>query len=139
MSAREDIFAPTIQKTYVWLRELMNYMGWEDEYKAYHGLRAVLHALRDRLTIDECAHLGAQMPMLVRGLYYEGWKPSGKPLKENKNQFLQSVREKYGNEDTIILEELITAVFKVLSRQISAGEIEDVRQNLPKDLQSLWA
>jgi uncharacterized protein (DUF2267 family) len=31
----------------------------------------VLHALRDRLTVEEASDLAAQLPMLIRGLYYE--------------------------------------------------------------------
>ncbi|HEY5940705.1 MAG TPA: non-homologous end-joining DNA ligase [Gemmatimonadales bacterium] len=33
--------------------------------------------LRDRLTVEETAHPGAQLPMLIRGSYYAGWEPSG--------------------------------------------------------------
>jgi uncharacterized protein (DUF2267 family) len=34
----------------------------------------MLHALRDRLPPEIAVHLSAQLPMLVRGIYYEGWK-----------------------------------------------------------------
>lgn len=76
MSAKEmEIFGNTLQKTHLWLDDLMAELGWQDRHKAYLALRAVLHTLRDRLTVEEAAHLGAQLPMLIRGFYYEGWDP----------------------------------------------------------------
>jgi len=68
-------FDSTIQTTNVWLHDIMERLGWQDRHRAYHALRAVLHALRDRLPVDQAAALGAQLPMLVRGFYYEGWHP----------------------------------------------------------------
>ena len=66
-----DIFDGTLQKTQIWLNELMTALDWENHpHKAYLALRTVLHALRDRLTVEEAVQLGAQLPMLVRGFYY---------------------------------------------------------------------
>ena len=53
-----DVFDTTVQKTNIWLNDLMKVLGWQDRHKAYLALRATLHALRDRLTVDEVAHLG---------------------------------------------------------------------------------
>ena len=72
-----DVFDTTVHKTHVWLNDIMQELGWEDRHKAYLGLRTTLHALRDRLTVEETAQLAAQLPMLIRGLYYEGWDPRG--------------------------------------------------------------
>src|SRR5258708_6578850 len=81
-----EVFDTTIQKTHIWINDLMKVLGWQDRHKAYLALRATLHALRDRLTVDEVAHVGAQLPMLIRGFYYEGWDPSHKPLREATDQ-----------------------------------------------------
>ena len=45
-------------------------------------------------TVNEVAALGVQLPMLVRGFYYEGWKPADKPLRERKKEtFLTHISE----------------------------------------------
>ena len=91
-----DAFDTTLQKTAVWLKEIMAEFGSKDRHLAYLALRATLHALRDRLTVEEAVHLGAQLPMLVRGFYYEGWTPSGKPVKVKKAGFLVAIRDCFG-------------------------------------------
>ena len=85
-------FDTTLQLTYAWLHELAEQMGTQDRHRAYHALWAVLHALRDRLTVEEVAALGAQLPLLVRGIYYEGWHPGNKPLKTRREDFLAAIR-----------------------------------------------
>jgi uncharacterized protein (DUF2267 family) len=134
-----ETFSNTLQKTHEWLRELMLNLDWQDEHKAYLALRSVLHALRDRLTVEEAAQLGAQLPMLVRGFYYEGWNPTGKPVKErHQEQFLAHVKEDFRNDERDLPEKLVRAVFSLLSHHISGGEIKDVKHTLPAELRALW-
>jgi uncharacterized protein (DUF2267 family) len=90
-------FESTFQTTNVWLHDLMERLGWQDRNRAYHAFRAVLHALRDRLAVEQAAALGAQLPMLMRGFYYEGWHPGGKPVKDRKKgEFLAHVLKEHG-------------------------------------------
>ena len=137
------VFDTTLQKTNAWLKEVMDELGSSDRHQAYLALRAVLHALRDRLTVEEVAQLGAQLPMLVRGFYYEGWDPTGKPVKERrKEDFLRHIHNyfkttRYG-EPNVDPEQVARAVFRVLARRVSAGEIEDVVRILPTELRGLW-
>jgi uncharacterized protein (DUF2267 family) len=138
-----DVFDTTLQKTNSWLQDLMQALNWTDRHMAYSALRATLHALRDHLTVEEVAQLGAQLPMLIRGFYYEGWNPTGKPLRERHlEQFLAHIEQQFRDDDTVdILVEsaqVAQAVFQVLSQRISAGEIEDVRHVLPAEIRSLW-
>jgi uncharacterized protein (DUF2267 family) len=111
-----------------------------DRRRAYRALAAVLHALRDRLTIDEAAQLGAQLPILVRGLYYDRWHhPAGKPERlRHKEEFLTLVAAGLEGAGPIEPEEATRTVFAVLESHIAPGEIEDVKSTLPADLRELW-
>jgi uncharacterized protein (DUF2267 family) len=134
-----EVFDTTVQKTNAWLKELMGIMDWTDRHRAYLALRAVLHALRDRLTVDEVAQLAAQLPMLVRGFYYEGWDPSHKPVKiRHKRDFLAQIAEVFVDEAPIDAEGIARGVFRLLESRVSEGEIEDVHQVLPEELRELW-
>ena len=134
-----DVFDTTVQKTNSWLNELMQVLRWPDKHKVYLALRVTLHALRDRLTVEEVAHLGAQLPMLIRGFYYEGWDPTGKPLRErHKEQFLARIEQQFKDDDSIDPEVVVRAVFFVLEHRVTQGEIEDVKQILPAEIRDLW-
>ncbi|HVO95853.1 MAG TPA: DUF2267 domain-containing protein [Terriglobales bacterium] len=135
-----DVFDGTLQKTQMWLNDLMTELDWhEHPHKAYLALRTVLHALRDRLTVEEAVQLGAQLPMLVRGFYFEGWTLKGKPHKErHKEDFLAHIRDAFKEDVTVRPESIARAVFKVLARHTSQGEIEDIKHILPKSLDELW-
>ena len=127
-----SVFHTTLQKTNHWLKELMRLLDWDGKQKAYLALRATLHALRDRPTTDEVAQLAAQLPMLVRGLYYEGCDPTGKPVKERHEEtFLDRIRDAFRDDYSVDPERVARAVFTLLATQISAGEIEDVQLILP--------
>ena len=134
-----DLFDQTMQKTYLWISDLMKELHWQDRHKAYLALRAVLQTLRDRLTVEEVAQLGAQLPMLVRGFYYEGWNPTGKPVKvRHQKEFFDHVKTYFKTEDNIAPEIVIRAVFRVVSKHVTEGEVDDVKQILPGELRALW-
>jgi uncharacterized protein (DUF2267 family) len=128
----------TIHKTNVWLKELGENLGSTDRHFAYLALRSVLNTLRDRLTVEETADLGAQLPVLVRGLYYDGWNPSGKPVKFDKDDFITCVRNEFSPDSNIDPEIIAGSVFRLLDRHISGGEISDIKAILPKDLKKFW-
>ena len=135
-----DLFNGTLQKTQIWLNDLMAELDWEEKPdKAYFALRTVLHALRDRLTVEEALQLGAQLPMLVRGFYYEGWTLKDKPHRErHKEDFLAHIKEAFKGDVTVRPESIARAVFRVLEIHTSDGEIEEVKHMLPKPLLELW-
>src|ERR1700745_3712013 len=79
MSDNLPVFDHTIQLTNLWLKKLIEEHHLRDRHQAYSALRAVLHALRDRLTPEQAVHFAAQLPIIVRGVYYEGWHLTAKP------------------------------------------------------------
>lgn len=136
---RLESFMPTFQKTDAWLEDLMRELGTEQPAVAYRALRASLHALRDQLLPTEAAHLAAQLPMLIRGLYYEGWHPADKPRRERKlDDFLLLVSRELMPETDPPPRDAAQAVFRLLQQRVSEGEIRDVCQMLPEDIRSLW-
>lgn len=138
-----SVFESTLHKTHLWLNEIMQEIGTRDKHQAYLALRTVLHTLRDHLTPQEAAQLAAELPMLVRGLYYEGWVPARTPLKErDKDSFLNTIYDAFQTdvlfEPTIKPEKIVQAVLRVMSRHVSKGEMEDIKHLLPHQIRSLW-
>jgi uncharacterized protein (DUF2267 family) len=132
-------FDTTLQTTNIWLDDIMRELGWDDRHKAYTALRVVLHTLRDRLPVDGAAHLGAQLPMLIRGFYYEGWHPAHKPVKERSlDLFLMHITDAFLRDVEADSRQIARAVFKTLTKHLTEGEVDKVRQALPADLRSFW-
>ncbi len=130
--------AHTVQQTQEWLKELRDNADLADEAEALSVLRSVLHQLRDRLTPEEAIELGAQLPIIVRGIYYEGWRPTRTPEKVRS-------KEKFLDEITIKLlprrvppEVAARDVFALIAHHCDPGEIADVIDQLPSDIKDLW-
>jgi uncharacterized protein (DUF2267 family) len=133
-----EVFDKTLQITHIWLDEIMAELG-PDRQRAYHVLRAVLHALRDRLPLNLAAHLGAQLPLLVRGIYYDSWDPQPETTRERKQaEFLERVTAGLQGTRPVNLEQATRAVFGTIGRHVTAGQVDKVRDALPKDIQVLW-
>jgi uncharacterized protein (DUF2267 family) len=132
-------FDETVHLSNRWLNELMSAVNWDDKYRAYRLLRSTLHALRDRLPAHEAVELGAQLPILIRGLYYDGWHLTDAPLRERtKEAFLAHVEAAFKQDPNENTEDLVREVFKLLAAKISKGEIEDVMHALPGQVRALW-
>lgn len=127
-------FDTMVDKTNRILREIEQAYGWPSERRqqSYTALRAVLHQLRDRLSTDEAVQLGAQLPTLVRGIYYDGWKPSATPVKMDRDEFLNRIRQEFPYSIEGDIEQLVYTVLTILKNHTSEGEWEDLRARMPK-------
>jgi uncharacterized protein (DUF2267 family) len=128
----------TVQETNIWLKAIAEQLHFHDRHHAYNALRAVLHALRDRLPPEVAVHLGAQFPMLVRGIYYEGWHMAGKPTKDRSVQeFASHVQS--GLPPQFPMDPLTVAqgVLEILWEKLDPGEFAKLKNHLPEQLRSL--
>ncbi len=133
-----DVFDKTLQTTNIWLNEIMDRLG-PDRQVAWKVLSTVLHKLRDRLPVELSAHLGSQLPLLVRGVYYDQYEPGRQPGDCNsQEEFAAEVAEWLSDTRPVDPNEAIGAVFAVLSRHVSEGQITKVRNALPKGIRMAW-
>src|SRR4051812_38422229 len=138
MSAIET-FDKSAQKTNRWLRQAGKQLHWEDPHNAYTALRAVLHALRDRLPLSEVVQLGAQFPTFIRGMYYEGWTPGRTIVKNRKKEaFLDQIKESFKARTVVDPEHVAKAIIRLLLAHVSEGEMTEVRNALPADIRTFW-
>lgn len=129
----------TVQLTHIWINDLDGRLGWESKSRSYRLLRTVLQAVRDWLPANEAADLAAQLPELLRGVYYEHWRPAITPVRErSRADFLSRVDDAFKSDPLVFAPDAVATVFAMLSDKISGGEIEDVRRSLPADLRELW-
>jgi len=136
-----DVFDSTIQRTNTWLKELMQELNWSDHRKTYLAFRCVLHAVRDHLPVNDAISFGQQLPMLIRGFYFDGWSLTGKPLPMGTRKDFLSVISKslaLDGDSTSNPEVVARAVFRLLDRKVTDGEIEDVQHLIPAALFDLW-
>lgn len=133
-----ELFDRTIQETQAWLSEVMAETGLRDRHYALQALRAVLHALRDEISVEQNAALSAQLPTMIRGLYFEGWVPNFAPEHGTSGAFLRKVeRTFFGYAEPFDVERITPGVLGVLERRLS-DECRKIRATLPKDLRDLW-
>jgi uncharacterized protein (DUF2267 family) len=133
-----EVFDKTLHTTNTWLKEMMETLG-SDRHVAWHVLGSVLRAIRDRIPVELAAHLGAELPLLVRGLFYDRWQPALAPERyRSLDEFLQRISEDLSSTRPMDPEDAARTVFAVLSRHLPEGQIEKVRHSLPEDIRAIW-
>ena len=99
------------------------------------ALRAALHVLRDSLGKQDAVDFGNTLPMLIRGIYYEGWTPSRTP----KNDVLgKAVRDMRSHPELARTEEVLRGCFRAVAHCLAPESAEMVSEILPKKVRPLW-
>jgi uncharacterized protein (DUF2267 family) len=128
----------TVQETNIWLKAVQEDLQLDNRQQAYNALRAVLHALRDRVPPEVAIKLGAQFPILLRGIYYENWHAAGTPTKErHASDFADHVGSELSQQFPFDPLTVMRGVFEILWEKLDPGEFEKVMQHLPAQLRNL--
>jgi len=135
-----SVFDETMHTTNVWLKDLMFRLNSDSRQDVYRALKLTLHALRDRLPVNTAAAFASQLPMLIRGFYYEGWQPAKCPTREHTDtEFVDELAKAFDFlEDDYTPKWIAGAVFDLLTEKISKGEIDNVKSCLPRHIRQLW-
>ena len=132
------LFDKSLQTTAIWLEEIQSEIG-PDRAFAWRVLSVVLQNLRDHLPLELTAHLGAQLPMIIRGTFYDQFDPTGLPKQAHgADDFLQSVSNGLKDSRGVDPRDAVQAVFGVLGRHLSQGQIDKVVRSLPRAVRALW-
>jgi uncharacterized protein (DUF2267 family) len=133
-----DSIERSVHETNGWLKELAKELGHEDRDQAWRVLHAYLRVLRDRLTVDEAAQLAAQLPLVLRGAFYEGFVPSRQPVKlRHREEFLERLADHAQLANPGEAARAADAATRVLETHVTAGEWDDVLAQLPTELREL--
>jgi len=134
-----DVIEHSVHLAHDWVNELTGRLDWSSKRSALRLMRVTMHHIRDHLPVDELAQFSAQLPVLVRGFFFEGWVPKRTPIKErHEYEFIAYIDEQMADTEEYRGREDIKCVFDLLNARLSRGEIEDVRACLPVDLRDIW-
>lgn len=132
-----DLFNGSLMKTTEMFKELETYLGISERRRSYHIFRVVLHAIRDRLPVNEAADLAAQLPLILKGVFYDGWVPAHMPEKMRKDEFLARISSEINLGSSFSAEDVLQIVIAVLKNHISEGEFDDIKAIWPKELREI--
>ena len=134
-----EVIDHSVQITHEWINELAGRLDWTSKRSALRLLRTTLQQVRDHLMPDELAQFSAQLPLLIRGMFFEGWVPKRTPIRNRSVAgFVEAIEERMGDTEEYRGSQDIRYVFELLNARLSAGEIEDVRASLPSAIRGLW-
>ena len=132
-----DSIDRSVHKTNEWLSDLADALGIDDRKQAWRVLRAYLQLLRDQVTIDEAAQLAAQLPLVLRGAFYEGFDPGHQPAPHDRGRFLVLLAERAQLPDTDAAGRAAEAATSVLRRHVTPGEVDEILGQLPTELREV--
>lgn len=125
-----------VQRANVWVADVTSALGSQDRQYGQRVVRAWLHTLRDRLTIEAAVKLGQQLPELLRGIYYDGWEPHLAPVKYNAVEFVY----RFSAESFVPSSEvpgIVATVTRVFGDRMSPGQLAETLAELPANLRAV--
>ena len=138
------LFNNYIQPAELFIKEVAEELGnIQDTKAALRVTRSVFHTLRDMLTPEESLHLVAQLPMILKAIYVDGWKPGTVNRIRSMQEFLNCLKSNsdrpevdFGNNDEAV--NAVQCVLDVVQRHVTIGEIAHIVDQFPQELLILW-
>jgi uncharacterized protein (DUF2267 family) len=117
----------------------------ENTLQAQRILRTVLHGIRDALPPAEALAFMSQLPVIIKGIFVEGWKISQPHRFKKPGEFAAYIRSLSGNAagrdfgTDQELEGKIKEVFHLLDEEyFSDGQVDRLKNVLPEHLRTLF-
>jgi uncharacterized protein (DUF2267 family) len=133
-----EVFDKTLHTTNLWLDEINAEIG-PDRHLAWHVLGAVLRSIRDEMQVEQSAHFAAQLPLLIRGAYFDQYRPAVQPaLARSQEDFLSRVQRELDGSRPVKVELAAAAVMRTLNRHVTEGQVRKVRDALSKSVRAMW-
>jgi uncharacterized protein (DUF2267 family) len=129
----------SVPKANEWVMDFMAELQINETGLARQLLSSTLHAMRDRLSFPDAEKLGAQLPLVMREHFHQGWSPGKDLLRSgSREEFFHRMRRYSRGPIPVEEERAVRAFYRVLSQRISEQDIEDIADILPEELQDLW-
>jgi uncharacterized protein (DUF2267 family) len=134
-----DTFERSSEKSCQWIEDTAFALGTDDRHDAHKTLTAVLHALRDGMTVEEAGRLAAELPDRLRWEFYEGWDPGRVPVTyHDRDEFLRTVAGEAELVGPTEASYAVASVATVLTRHLSAPGLDGVLDALPGQVRCLF-
>ncbi len=138
-SAGLDVFDRTIEETNFILNQIEGDLGWRGQReKSYSALRAVLHAIRDRLMVDVAVNFSAQLPLLLKGIFFDGWNSSKVPIKMDREDFFQCIKNNFKYELNVGVEDMVKTVLINIFVRTDPDLADEIRSQLPREMKDIF-
>src|SRR6516225_5392039 len=133
-----EVFDKTLHTTNLWLDEISAEIG-PDRHLAWHVLGAVLRSIRDEMQVEQSAHFAAQLPLLIRGAYFDQYRPATQPAEHRSHDdFIARIQHEMDGARPVNVQQAAAAVMRTLNRHVTEGQVKKVRDALPKGVRAMW-
>ncbi len=139
MSTGLDVFDASIQKTNRFFSNVEKLLGWNEQRRnqTYKILRVILHGFRDRMTTEAVVNFSAQLPLILKGVYFESYNAANKPEKYEKNTFLSNVQKEILYDVDYSMPELVRAIVMTFTDNFSDESVNVLEKSLPNEYHDL--
>jgi uncharacterized protein (DUF2267 family) len=129
------LFDKSVHHTNEWVADVAAELKIVDKEEAFRCLRAVIQSLRDQMDPVEASQLAAHLTPLLRGVYYEGWRPGHDSRARTAAEFCDLVLERHGVRPFVNPQTMVQGVSVVLRERLGEGVFRQVMDRLPE---SVW-